>query len=503
TWAPWTSARLALASGYGAGVRSPGWYQHLFVTADRPDEIVAGWLTRVARELREDGLDAAPATVVEAVRMAGALATIRSRPSVGLSELTDATRTVLCGGSDLPLKLIEHRLVIGEELGRVPDSVPLTPLAQDLARWQRTLRLKPSAVSATITLDLRQDSQRDRSVLLHRLNLLGIGWGQQAGTGRTTGTFKEAWDLQWQPEFAVGLIEAGLYGTTVLDACENKVSELAREIAGLGALSELVEACLTANLPRALDAVIDALAERTAQHADTLGLLETIEPLARSRRYGDVRGADTQRVAGVLRTVVLRAAVGLRPACASLDDDAAERMRAALDAAERGVALVDDATLHEPWSDSVAAVAGDENIHGAVGGRANRILLDAGRLTAEEVARRLSRRLSRGSAAVSGAAWLDGFLRGDALLLLHDRELLPLVDAWVAEVDESTFEDLLPLLRRTFARFEPGARRQIGSRLRHGTATTGTTAVTLDVARGLPALLRVADLLGLVQEDPS
>ncbi|MFL6021708.1 MAG: DUF5682 family protein, partial [Marmoricola sp.] len=165
TWAPWTSARLALASGYGAGVRSPGWYQHLFVTADRPDEIVAGWLTRVARELRQDGLDAAPATVVEAVRMAGALATIRSRPSVGLSELTDATRTVLCGGSDLPLKLIEDRLVIGEELGRVPDSVPLTPLAQDLARWQRTLRLKPSAVSATITLDLRQDSQRDRSVL--------------------------------------------------------------------------------------------------------------------------------------------------------------------------------------------------------------------------------------------------------------------------------------------------------------------------------------------------
>ncbi len=32
TWAPWTSGRLALDSGYGAGVTSPGWYQHLFAT---------------------------------------------------------------------------------------------------------------------------------------------------------------------------------------------------------------------------------------------------------------------------------------------------------------------------------------------------------------------------------------------------------------------------------------------------------------------------------------
>jgi hypothetical protein len=29
TWVPWTDSRLAAASGYGAGVISPGWYRHL------------------------------------------------------------------------------------------------------------------------------------------------------------------------------------------------------------------------------------------------------------------------------------------------------------------------------------------------------------------------------------------------------------------------------------------------------------------------------------------
>src|SRR5262249_42448117 len=30
TWVPWTETRLAAASGYGAGVLSPGWYAHLW-----------------------------------------------------------------------------------------------------------------------------------------------------------------------------------------------------------------------------------------------------------------------------------------------------------------------------------------------------------------------------------------------------------------------------------------------------------------------------------------
>ena len=49
TWVPWTHERLANATGYGAGVSSPGWYHHLWTA---PEQTVARWLTKVARALR-------------------------------------------------------------------------------------------------------------------------------------------------------------------------------------------------------------------------------------------------------------------------------------------------------------------------------------------------------------------------------------------------------------------------------------------------------------------
>lgn len=499
TWAPWSSARLSHASGYGAGVTSPGWYQHLFVSPE--ETVVASWFVRVARALREERFDASTASAVEATRLAEALAAVRGRPSVGLTELTDAAQAVLAEGSTLPLQLIERTLVVGEELGQVPDSTPMVPLAADLAKQQRSLRLKPSASVTTVELDLRRDAQLARSVLLHRLALLGVPWGEIAETGRTTGTFKEAWQLEWRPELAVALIEASLYGNTVQSAAEGRVAETADGAKDLATLGQLIEQCLLADLPGALRAVVEVLADRTARQHDTLALLGTIEPLARTCRYGDVRGVDIGGVEHVLSTVVVRAAIGLRPACSALDDSAAAAMRTAVEGAHRGIALMDDETLRMPWHRALAAVAADDVIHGLVSGRATRLLLDADELSHDDAAARLSRHLSRASGGPAAAAWLDGFLAGEALLLLHSDELLGIVDDWLATVPDEAFEDLLPLVRRTFSRYQPAERRQIGQHLRElgrGESPRRLSAdADIDLERAAPAVATVARLLGL------
>jgi hypothetical protein len=508
TWAPWSSGRLALASGYGAGVTSPGWYQHLFDHWSRSgddDSLATGWLVRVARELRAQQLDASTASIVEASRLAAALAAVRGRPSVGLSELDDAAESVLCEGSRVPLALVHDSLVVGRELGAVPEGAPMVPLAADLARQQRAVRLKPAAKSATVVLDLRREGQLARSVLLHRLRLLGVDWGTETDAGRSTGTFKEAWGLEWRPELAVAVIEAGLFGTTVEAAAATKVAESAAKSDDLATLGRLVSECLLADLPDGLRSVVAALEERTTRQHDVLALLGAVEPLARTVRYGDVRGVDVAGVAHVLRALVVRASIGLPAASVGLDDDAADAVRAGIEAAHRGVALLDDAVSDEEgmrtrWMTALVSVAARERVHGSVAGRVDRLLLDDGRIDQAEAATRMSRRLSLGAPADDGAAWLDGFLSGESVLLVHDPALLAIVDEWVSGIAEHVFEDLLPLLRRTFSRFQPPERRSIGrqvARLGGGGAAPVAAPARLDLERAQPAVAKVAALLGL------
>jgi hypothetical protein len=217
TWVPWTHSRLSAASGYGAGIESPGWYQHLFSS---DDNVVARWFTEVARVLRRHDLPVSSAHAIEATRLAETLAVMRGRPVAGLDEVQEAALAVMCNGAEPVLAFVTNDLVIGEQLGTVPDEAPLVPLDADLRQQAKSLRLPIAPEAKDLVLDLRKDTDRGKSRLLHRLRILGIPWGKPMAISGT-GTFKEGWRVQWQPEFAVAIVVASGYGTTVESAATN------------------------------------------------------------------------------------------------------------------------------------------------------------------------------------------------------------------------------------------------------------------------------------------
>jgi hypothetical protein len=494
TWVPWTSARLARASGYGAGVTAPGWYDHLFTVPD--DQVVVRWLVRVARLLREEGIEVAPASVIDAARLAESLAALRGRPLAGLAELEESSRAVLAGGSDVPLGLVADRLLVGDAIGSVPHDTPMVPLARDLAAAQRRVKLKPAAAAKVLEIDLRRPGGRARSTLLHRLLVLDVPWGEPVDAGRTLGTFKERWRLEWRPELSVAVIEASGAGTTVQGAAAEVVRRRAAT-ADVAELTRLVEAALVAELPDALAEVMRLLGAAAARQHDTVLLMRAVEPLARARRYGDVREVDTATVQAVLDGIVTRVAVGLPASCASLDDDAATAVLEAIDGVQRGIGTTGDPELAARWLGALGAVADQRGVHGVVAGRAARYRFDAGLLDGAGAGDRLSQVLSVGADHRRGAAWIEGFVAGDAALLLHDDALLGVIDGWVAQVPAFVFDDVLPLLRRTFSTFEPAERRQLGEHLRR--ARSGAVAVAVDDVdpeRGRRALPLVRELLG-------
>ncbi|MFD3550193.1 DUF5682 family protein [Streptomyces sp. NPDC058655] len=509
TWVPWTHRRLARAGGYGAGIASPGWYAHLFAAPDRP---VERWLTKVAGLLREEDRQVSPAHVIEAVRLADTLAALRGRPLAGLTETLEAVRAVMCDGSDVPLALIEDRLVVGDVLGEVPDAAPVVPLMRDLTRRQRSLRLKAEPQDRELELDLRKDTDTAKSLLLHRLRLLGIEWGTPTASRGGTGTFRETWRLRWEPELSVRVAEAGIWGTTVLAAATARAEADAAGAAELGEVTALAERCLLAGLSGALPAVLRALADRAALDTDVARLAEALPALARSLRYGDVRGTDAAALGTVAAGLAERICVALPPACATgLDADAAAELCGHVDGVHGAVGLLADADegLRERWSAVLRTLAGRDTVPGLIRGRAARLLLDEGRLPAGETARLMGLALSPAAAPADAAGWIEGFAGGGSgggTLLVHDDRLLGLIDAWLTGVPERAFTDVLPLLRRTFGAYEPGVKRTLGELVRRGpggpASPTGPGAAPegfapeLDPARADAVVALVRLLLG-------
>jgi hypothetical protein len=505
TWVPWTHGRLSYRSGYGAGIESPGWYEHLWLTSQAgcaPTEVIGRWMTQVARLLRQQDLDASSAHIIEAVRLTEALAALRDRPLPGLPELNEASQAVFCFGSDMPMRLIHEQLIVGERLGEVPDETPLAPLQQDMAREQRRLRMPAEASWRDYDLDLRKPNDLDRSHLLHRLSLLGVPWGALQRSGGGKSTFHEVWRVQWQPELTVALIEAGIWGNTIADAASTFARDAADKAADLPTLTKLVDQALLAELPEAIAHLMHRLRDEAAVASDIAHLMDALPPLANVLRYGNVRKTDTTAVAEVVDGLVTRICIGLPAACAALNDDAAAEMFERLLAVNSAVALLQNADHQASWQAALRRLADLQSGHGLIAGRSCRILLDAGVFSADEVARRVGLALSAAAAPTEAAAWIEGLLKNSGALLIHDDTLWRIVDSWVTTLKGDLFTQILPLLRRTFATFAAPERRMLGERARADkpqaiSHRSQLDQAEFDVARGEAVLPLVAQLLGL------
>jgi hypothetical protein len=499
-WVPWTHERLSSASGYGAGVDAPGWYAHIW---HQPHNLTTRWLTHVAHTFRAQGIDISSAHIIETVRLAETVAAMRNRPRPGLAELNEAVQSVMLFGDATPMQLLHRKLLIGEALGSVPDETPQTPLQQDLAQEQKRLRLKPSASDEDLLLDLRKPADLERSYLLRRLQMLGIDWGKGGKRANGKGTFKESWRTLWQPEFAIRLIEAGLWGNTLAEAATHKLVKQTQDTHSLERLASMAHESLYANLPNAVDVLMQRLQAEAAISNDIVHLIQALPELARLLRYGDVRKTSVKQVSHVVTGMVTRICIGLPNACSALNEEAAEAMFKHIQSVQEAVNLLDNDNFSQQWTQTLHSLLDQHGLHTLLAGRCCRLLLQSGAVTEDESARRFGLALSTANDPAQAAAWVDGFLRGSGQLLIYDETLWNLIDHWISSLGDDTFQQLLPVLRRTFSTFAAPERRQMGERVKQGQTTlpVTTAANDVDATRAAAALPLVAMILGLEVTD--
>lgn len=496
TWIPWTNARLSMVSGYGAGIYSPGWYEHQWKTNEH---VEIKWLTKVAAAFRKKDIDISTAHVIEAYNLSRGLASLRRKSHVSLEELNEATLSVMCMGDAILLQLVKDKLIIGNKLGKVPSDIPKVPLQEDFEQVIKSLRLRLSAAPKQYDLDLRNANDLNRSIFFHRLEILEIPWMRRT-VSRTKGTFKESWVTEWSPEMMVVLIDKAFLGNTIESAAQAVVLRQCIESNKVAEVSNLIQLSIPAQLNEQLDTLLDKVNELSSISADIIDLMTAIPRLVEVSRYGDVRRSDLSILNTIVQQLLIKIFIGLPSSSYGLDEDNSNIMFSLISQVNNAVRLYEDDDIQTRWYDALHKLIDKAGVHHIILGCVCRLLLDARQLNNEEADIRISFALSINNPPHDVASWLEGFLRGNGMILVYDNRLWNLLYAWVSSIPANMFTELLPLLRRAFSKFEFGERRQIGDKAKRGIIGEEKIAAvaddTFDTERAASILPTIKALLG-------
>ncbi len=497
TWVPWTSPRLATASGYGAGVAAPMWYQHLWEYRDKQSTLEY-WLGQIAQGLRDNGQLISTASVIEAVRLSNSLAAIRNRPEPAFEEIREAVIACLCFGEPQVWRQIETHILLGNQVGQIPPDAPLVPLLEDLQRLQKKNKLKPEALDTELSLDLRTTAGLSKSILLHRLNILDVPWGRITDAGKSRGTFRERWHLSWQPEYAVRLVENLVYGSTIEQAASTKISEALENENNLSKLASSVQLCLEAQLNQAADIGLLRIQKRAAHTSDCLELLESLAPLINVNRYGTAREISLAHIEELIIRLTIQTAIALPYACRNLDDEEAHHYRKSLSDAHQALQLVDfDESVMEDWWQAIQQIVDSPQSDLQLAGLCARLLYQAEKIPSSQLEYLLQRMLSPALPAADAARFFDGFFTDAIQRLLYDRILLDAIEHWLISLDEDSFTEYLPLFRRIFSDLDTMERKRMIDTVLHGRTQSAVNKIVNPITLPLwpDHLQRIAKLL--------
>lgn len=128
TLMPYSYYRLSTRSGYGAGNQAPAYYELLWRGLKNNDLQYATqhYMAKLAGFQREHGSPVSSAEVIEAVRLANALAKLRGGAVPALRDIRDAAVTCLGKGELASISLAVAEAEIGRKIGSLPEGVSRT-----------------------------------------------------------------------------------------------------------------------------------------------------------------------------------------------------------------------------------------------------------------------------------------------------------------------------------------------------------------------------------------
>ncbi|WP_438446964.1 DUF5682 family protein [Gorillibacterium sp. sgz5001074] len=468
TLMPYSYYKLSTHSGYGAGNQAPAYYELFWQCLQQgdPGRLPAVYLSRIAGYLRGSGTHRSTASVIEGVRLAEALASLHGGSRPTWRDLRDAAAVVFGYGELSVIAEALARADVGTAIGSLPEGVSQTPIQDDLKRELKRLKLDKyrSAVAASLELDLRENRRvkseeaayldLNRSVLLHRLELLGISFAKKARLSQDSATWAEQWTLRWTPEAEIETVESTLKGETVELAAAFVLHERLQECADIAEAARIIRSACDCGLPSLMEQARSVLQRLAVDAGDYGQIAATAYDLSVIIGYGTIRRTDTDSLVPLLQQLFLRGALLLQDAAACNDEAAkgiAQAMQLLHTVAQEHYAVVDEGL----WLTKLRELASRDDRNAKLSGLAFGILMERGEVSEASCGTEVSRRLSPGIPADLGAGWFEGLAMRNRYALLSRAFLWKQLDAYIASLEGEAFRRSLVFLRRAFGAFEP------------------------------------------------
>lgn len=478
TLMPYSYYKLSSMSGYGAGNHAPNYFELMWerMLCDSLDDLPEHYLSSVARFMRDTGTHRSTAEVIEAVRLAEALAALHDGSAPTLRDLRDAAQTLLGRGDLSVVAEALMRVDVGTVIGSLAEGVSQTPIQDDLNRLLKRLKLEKykTAVAADLSLDLRENRRvtseeaafldLNRSFLFHRLTLLGVSFAKIKASGQDHATWAEHWVIQWTPEVEIQVVESTLLGETVEIAAAYVLQQKLDGCSSIAEASALIRAACECGMLEQMDAARQTLQRLAVDSRDVVQIAAAARELSTIISYGDIRRIDTAPLLPLLEQLFMRACLFLLDA-SGCNDEAANGMVTAMNELN-SIALDHHEQVDEQlWLQELLHLAKRDDRNPRLSGFACAILMERNAISAQQCAEEVSRRLSPGIPADLGAGWFEGLSLRNRYALLSRMSLWEQLNDYIVSLEDGEFVRALVFLRRAFSSFAPREKTMIAELL--------------------------------------
>ncbi|MDR2940070.1 MAG: DUF5682 family protein [Clostridiales bacterium] len=467
TLMPYSFYRLSSRSGYGAGNSAPEYYQLMWSSMQGNDlgALPIKYISKLGRLVRGNGGYCSTANIIEAVRLSYALTYLKGGAMPTLSDLHDACVACIGHGEFSELATAFALSDIGVAFGYLPEGISQTPVQDDMNRELKRLKLEKykSTISQKLDLDLRGNLKvkseeaafldLNRSVFLHRLQFLGIGFAQKAVVNQEGATWRESWVLGWSPEVEAKVVESVLKGDTIELAAAFHLRDKLEGCKNIQEAAKLISISYICKLSGGTDNAASVLQALAVDSGDFSGTVEAARELSMVIQYGDIRRFNTSALEPLLQQLFLHACLMLL-SVSSCDNKAAVSIADAINTmhiiSQENSEIVDGME----WDKALWGLAGRDDKNAKLSGAAFAVLLERGLITDEFCSTEISRRLSPGVPADLGAGWFEGMSMRNHYALLSRINLWRELDNYISSLEDEEFRKALVYMRRAFGGFE-------------------------------------------------